>query len=141
MRVESVRASVVGRRSSVEFNTHESVSFCTLSSRSFFPSSPSSSASFSTFFSISRRTFLMATLPSSPILLATLVISVLLSAVSCGTFIRITFPSLLGVMSTSDPRIARSMSGMALRSKGWMTSSDASGVVMDAIWLSGVGAP
>ena len=83
----------------------------------------------------------MATFPSSPSFETCFARSLRRSFVSCGMVSRMTFPSLLGVMPTSDSMMARSMSGRAPMSNGWICSVWASGVLTPAMVFSGVSAP
>ena len=50
-------------------------------------------------------------------------------------------PSLLGFTPRSESRIARSMAPIELLSYGLMMTMRASGVVKEASWFTGVGAP
>jgi len=68
-------------------------------------------------------------------------ISRLRSSVSGGTLSRTTVPSTFGVMPISLLMRARSIADRTDRSQGWMTIRCGSGVLMPAIWLSGVGVP
>ena len=89
----------------------------------------------------SRRTFRIATRPSSAIWRATLTSSLRRSSVSCGIGSRMILPSFEGVSPRSDSWIVRSIDDKELGSNGCTVSSRGSGALIVANCLSGVFVP
>ena len=119
-----------------------SVLFWIFSSSSLISSSDTSCfASFLNASFASRRMLRTATLAASPFFLTSLTSSLRRSSVSSGNTRRITLPSLLGFNPRSEVRIAFSIHLIRLLSHGWIWIIRASGTVIFATCLRGVGAP
>ena len=89
----------------------------------------------------SRRILRIATLAFSPTFFTSLARSRRVSSVRAGITKRITEPSLAGVIPRSEAFKARSMSFKDDLSNGVTNKTRASGIVIEAIWLSGVSTP
>ena len=83
----------------------------------------------------------IAILAFSPTFFTSLANSLRVSSVSAGITKRITEPSLAGLIPRSDSLMARSISAIDPLSNGEIKRTRASGTVIEANWLSGVGAP
>mmetsp|Transcript_26547 Transcript_26547/g.68414 ORF Transcript_26547/g.68414 Transcript_26547/m.68414 type:complete len:297 (+) Transcript_26547:474-1364(+) len=120
---------------------YASVSFWISFSRLFLASFANASPYLSISFMTSLRTLRTAILASSLYLLTCFTRSLRLSVVSWGRPSLIFSPSFMGLMPKSDSLMARSMSLMALGSKGVIASVVLSGTVMLATCFKGVMAP
>src|SRR5918994_2881235 len=137
-----ISASFTFKRSSIDFVCSSVIFWTCCSARrsSSSPTSPLTTRSFRCCM-MSRRTFRIATLPSSATRRTTLTRSLRRSSVSAGIGSRISLPSFDGVNPRADSWIARSIVLIEPGSNGWIVSSRGSGALIVASCLSGVCVP